>query len=501
LTVARFQRPPAPNAGYVDSLRLGQNCAANVSLPARRSSVSSGSALFSSSYYKRSPPWFQEWLIAGRAWARGALRESRSFRQVRAEIEKSQWLQPPEMQRMQADRITAMVRHAATTVPYYRELFLNLGLDASRMEFPRDLHQLPFLTKNDVRKAGMSLVAHNAQKPLVSVSTSGTTGSPVWFHQDLTSITRENAFIWRHLSWAGLKPGEPRAWIRGEPIVPPERVTAPYWRLNRADNMLMLSSLHLSDRNAPGYLEAMARFDPVVIQAYPSSISFLAAWMENRGTRYQGKSLRSVVTSSEMFDREQQEQVARVFGCQVMDWYGLVERVAAIGQCEHGRYHVMTDYSFVEFEPTEEEGLFEPVGTTFNNFSMPLLRYRCADLVRLASPDERCSCGRHMPLVTEIIGRTDDFIKLPDGRRMAACLAGNMFRGVTGILEGQIEQDAIDTLTIRVVPSVHYSPASAEQLLANARKRLGGAVACEVVVVDEIKRPARGKFKAVICRI
>jgi phenylacetate-CoA ligase len=460
-----------------------------------------GGALFSSSYYKHSPPWVQEWLIAARAWARGALRESRSFRQVRAEIEASQWLRPDEMARMQADRLTAMIRHAAVNVPYYRDLFRELDLDVSRMSFPRDLALLPSLTKADVRSAGMSLVAQNAHKPLVSVSTSGTTGSPVWFHQDLTSITRENAFIWRHLTWAGLRQGERRAWIRGEPVVPPERVTPPYWRLNRADNMLMLSSLHLSDRNAPGYLDALAKFDPVVIQAYPSSISFLANWMDNRGARYEGKSLRSVVTSSEMFDLDQREQVARVFGCKVMDWYGLVERVAAIGQCEHGRYHVTTDYSYVEFEPTEEEDLFEPVGTSFNNFSMPLLRYRCGDLVRLAPPDERCPCGRHMPLITEIIGRTDDFIKLPDGRRMAACLAGNMFRGVTGILEGQIEQDAIDTLTIRVVPSSHYSPASAAQLLANAHKRLGGAVACEVVVVDEIKRPARGKFKAAICRI
>jgi phenylacetate-CoA ligase len=457
--------------------------------------------MFTSWYYKRSPPWLQEWLIAGRAWARGALRESRTFRQVRAEIEQTQWLPPDQMKRMQAERLTAMVKHAAAAVPYYRDLFRERGLDPNKMEFPRDLHRLPYLTKADVRAAGMSLVAENARKPLVSGSTSGTTGSPAWFHQDLMSITRENAFIWRHLSWAGLNSGEKRAWIRGEPIVPPESNQEPYWRFNRADNMLMLSSLHLSDRNAPKYLDAIARFDPVIIQAYPSSISFLAAWMENRGTRYPGRSLRSIVTSSEMFDADQRAQVARMFGCKVMDWYGLVERVAAIGHCEHGNYHVMLDYSYVEFVPTEEEGLFEPVGTSFNNLAMPLLRYRCGDLVRLAPPDATCACGRAMPLVTEIIGRTDDFIKLPDGRRMAACLAGNMFRGVSGILEGQIEQDCIDMLTIRIVPSDHYSDASARQLIANAQKRLGGAVECQVVLVDEIKRPARGKFKAVICRI
>jgi len=40
-----------------------------------------------------------------------------------------------------------------------------------------------------------------------------------------------------------------------------------------------------------------------------------------------------------------------------------------------------------------------------------------------------------------------------------------------------------------------------QQLLENARKRLGSSVTCQVELVDEIRRPARGKFKAVICNI
>jgi phenylacetate-CoA ligase len=185
----------------------------------------------------------------------------------------------------------------------------------------------------------------------------------------------------------------------------------------------------------------------------------------------------------------------------VMDWYGLAERVAAFGMCEYGRYHVMSDYAYVEFIPTDLEGLVEPVGTGFNNRAMPLLRYRCGDLVRLAPPSETCGCGRQGPIVAEIIGRSDDFIKLPDGRRMAACLAGNMFRGVPGILEGQIQQDRLDMLTIRVVPSDEYTEASERVLISNAQARLGSGLACRVVVVKEIARTPRGKFKSVICSV
>lgn len=457
--------------------------------------------MFSSGYYKSAPPWLQDLLLSGRALGRKVARESGLFHRIRAELERSQHWTREEAALEQARRLTQVIRHAAQHVPYYRERFRTLGLDVAAMEFPRDLHRLPMLTKAEVRAAGRRLVAEDAGKPMISSSTSGTTGSPVWFHQDLNAVTREHAFIWRHLAWAGLCPGDRRAWLRGEPIVPSDRLEPPYWRRNYADNMLMLSSLHLSHRNAPQYLEALAKFDPVVLQAYPSSVSFLAAWMIENGKRYAGRSLKTVVTSSEMFDARQQEQVATAFCCKVMDWYGLAERVAAIGMCERGSYHVMMDYGFVEFIPTDFEGLMEPVATGFNNRAMPLVRYRCGDLVRLAPADATCRCGRHGPVVAEIIGRSDDYIKMPDGRRMAACLAGNMFRGVPGILEGQIQQERLDALTIRVVPSRDYTPASERVLLSNARARLGGTLACRVVVVDEIARTPRGKFKSVICSV
>jgi len=445
--------------------------------------------------------WLQDWLVSARALGRKWTLEGLEFERIRREISKSQRWTPEESALYQAKQLTQMVRHAAERVPFYRTRFSELGLDVRRMQFPRDLGHLPLLTKADLRAAGRSLIADDARKPLISGSTSGTTGSPLWVHQDLAAVIREHAFLWRHLQWAGLRPGARRAWLRGEPIVPASRLDPPYWRHNYADNMLMLSSLHLSNKNAPLYLQALAEFDPVVLQAYPSSVTFLAAWMLDHGVRYMGRSLKTIVTSSEMFDRRQQEQVATAFCCRVMDWYGLAERVAAMGMCERRRYHLVTDYSHVEFIPTEHAGLVEPVGTGFNNRAMPLLRYRCGDLVRLAPPEESCACGRPGPLIDEIIGRADDFITMPDGRRVAACLAGNIFRDIPGVLEGQIEQDRLDLLTIRIVPSEEYTEASERALLGNAQARLGGSVACQVVVVREISRTPRGKFKSVVCSV
>src|SRR6266513_227738 len=187
----------------------------------------------------------------------------------------------------------------------------------------------------DDRAAGKSLISERKQGPLFSGSTSGTTGAPLGLSQDLAAINRENAFIWRQLTWAGLHRGDRRAWMRGDMIVPATQEKPPYWRVNRAENMLMLSSYHLSESAAPSYLDSLARFDPVVIQAYPSSIGFLATWMLSAGVRYGGRSLRGIVASSETLSDIRRGEIERAFGCAVFNWYGQFERVAAIGTCEH----------------------------------------------------------------------------------------------------------------------------------------------------------------------
>ncbi len=119
----------------------------------------------------------------------------------------------------------------------------------------------------------------------------------------------------------------------------------------------------------------------------------------------------------------------------------------------------------VEMLPAED-GLFELVGTGFNNASMPLIGYRCGDLVRPAPSKERCACGRWFPLIERIVGRVDDSIKLPDGRSLGRL--DHLFKGVEGILEAQIRQDRLDALTIRVVPSGGFNGRTRETLQGNA---------------------------------
>jgi len=454
--------------------------------------------MFTSFAYRHSPIWAQELLTSAQSSLRNAMREGRTFETAAAQAHQSQWGSEQELRDFQSRKLRMIVESAARDVPYYRKKFQALGLDFEKLRFPEVVASLPLMTKADVREGGKSLISERKLGPLFSGSTSGTTGAPLSLYQDLPAINRENAFIWRQLSWAGLRRGERRAWMRGDMIVPAAQKKPPYWRVNRSENMLMLSSYHLSESAAPAYLDSLARFDPVVIQAYPSSIGFLAGWMLSAGSRYRGSSLRGIVTSSETLSDAQRREIESAFGCRVFDWYGHFERVAAIGICEKGRHHLLSDYSYVEMLPADD-GLFELVGTGFHNLSMPLIRYRCGDLVRPAPAKERCACGRSFPLIEQVIGRVDDPIKLADGRSVGRL--DHIFKGVEGILEAQIRQDRLDAITMLVVPSASFNERTRETLLNNARYRLGDGIALEIRLVDAIPRTRNGKFKGVVCNI
>ena len=451
-----------------------------------------------SALYRRAAPALQEHLLAAQSHLRVLLTEQTSLRRARQAIGESQWLAPERWQALQLEEARSLALHAARRVPYYRELFGRLGVDPLTWRSLDDLHALPELSRDDVIEAGASLLAEGGPWLRFKGSTSGTTGRAMLGWRDRASIAVEQAFVERQAAWAGYRPGERRAWLRGDPVVPAHQSDGPLWRLNRAENMLMLSSYHLSPGNGAAYIEALERFDPVLLQAYPSSISYLARWLEEHDRVYRGTALRGIVTSSETLSPADRQVIAERFGCRVFDWYGAFERVAAIGTCEHGNYHVLEDYGCVEFEPNGD-GTANLIGTGFGNRSMPLIRYRADDVVVPADPGYRCPCGRSFRVVERVLGRVDDVIRTPDGRHVV--MLDWIFAGLFGLMEAQVVQEKLDEVRIRIVAGGEFGFADEQALLARALERLGPRVRIRIERVAQIERTRNGKFRQIISRL
>jgi len=372
-----------------------------------------------------------------------------------------------------------------------RRLGVSVPPDATRLQTVPP--GAPLLTKTELRQHPERHVRPRRFGSLIrnTIRTSGTSGSPLTLVQSLGTVIREEGFVYRQLRWIGWQPGQRRAWIRGDIVCDDQPANGRYWCRDWVGNMLMMSSYHLSNATIGAYVAALEEFDPVVIHAYPSSIAALANWLNAAGRTYRGQRLRGVMTSSETLEPEVRAAVTRAFGVTVFDWYGQAERVSAIGTCEQGRYHLLTDYAGVELLP-REDGRSEVVGTSLNNTAMPLARYRTGDTVVQGSIDA-CPCGRVFPTVEAIIGRQERIITLPDGRMVARL--DRIFQGHDRqLVEGQVLYHGDARFTLRIVTADGFSAQDEAALVDKFLLRVPG-VQVAVQRMEAIPRGPNGKFE------
>ena len=196
-------------------------------------------------------------------------------------------------------------------------------------------------------------------------------------------------------------------------------------------------------------------------------------------------------TSSETLEPDVRGAVEEAFGAPVYDWYGQAERVVAIGTCERGNYHVLTDYGGVELLDLED-GSCELVGTTLNNPAMPLSRYRTGDRV-IPGNGAPCACGRVFPTVRAVIGRQERSVTLPDGRIVARL--DRVFQGhERGLIEGQVLYRGDARFLLRVVATEAFGAADEAALIDKFLLRVPG-VEVKVERVPAIARGPNGKYE------
>ncbi len=443
--------------------------------------------MFTNSIYQKSPVPIQNGLLSCRALIRKILREGKNQSTLLNDIQKNEF-DASIMESFIDTQLTHTLTQAIKHVPFYKHAMVSPT---------HKLADFPIINKSKIREKGDDFLADNHNGVIVSGATSGTTGTPLVIKQNMRSVIREQAFVARHLNWAGFKAGDKRAWIRGDMIVPLNQKEGPFWRYSWFENMIMLSSFHMSPNNLQGYIDAMVNYGTQIIQAYPSSIVTLAKHLDIHDQYYPGN-LKSIVTSSESLSQEDKQLIEKRFDCVVFDWYGLFERVAAIGSCEHGRYHILSDYSHLELIDVGD-GRHEIIGTNFNNDLQPLIRYRTGDHVYLSN-ETACPCGRVFPVIDRIEGRIGDYLLGEDGQKVH--ILNHIPKGVTGLIATQFIQNEPKIIEVQAVVNRDLFDEQQEHILIkNTKERLGQSMDISVTIVDQIQKTKNGKTRQAICRV
>jgi len=195
--------------------------------------------------------------------------------------------------------------------------------------------------------------------------------------------------------------------------------------------------------------------------------------------------------------------LCEAFRARPYEEFGAVENCVLATECERGRLHVNPDFGILEIldgagrpAPPGQPGRM--VCTGLANRTQPLIRYEIGDMGAWST--EPCPCGRsHLPVLEQIVGRLEDVIIGRDGR--ATVRFHGLFINLPNVLEGQVIQEELDRIRVRVVPRAELSAAEVETIRRRLADERLGPMHVEVEAVPHIERTERGKFRAVINRL
>ena len=198
--------------------------------------------------------------------------------------------------------------------------------------------------------------------------------------------------------------------------------------------------------------------------------------------------------------------MGEVFKVPVFDKYGSTETniIAHQSPAQSDVMCIQVENAHIEF--VSETGEPCPIGTegrilatTLNNYSMPLIRYQTSDL---ATPLEgTCPSGRGFPLMSPVIGRLADLIRMADGERVHPQIFSNLFSNFPSVQWFQVVQDSIGKLNITLLMG-HDSGTELEPTFTKMiNLRTNGKFEVSYSYIQEIPQTTTGKHKLCICNL
>ncbi len=396
-------------------------------------------------------------------------------------------------------RIAELLHIAAREVPYYRETWTAGQIESARQG---SLLGLPLLEKDPIRRNPISFVREGdrSRRELV-FQTSGSTGTPIASHFTVDEYRAGRAIREaRSNRWAGVSFDMPRATFSGRLVEPDPESKGPYYRYNAVEKQVYFSAFHVRKDTAKDYVEALHRHGTRWLTGYAVSFYLLGQFMLE--LNLSPPSLDSIITTSEKVTPEMRETMEAAFGCRVFEEYSTVENALFASECEKGSLHVSPDAGVIEIlrpdgTPCDAEEAGEVVTTSLLRKHQPLIRFRLGDIAAWAGA--QCSCGRAMPILREVVGRVEDVVVGPDGRKMVRF--HGVFVGLPSVRCGQIIQEDADCIRVLIETTADTNEDLEGEIAKRVKERLGGGVDVVVERVEEIPRGPGGKFKAVISKM
>lgn len=418
---------------------------------------------------------------------RSSLRTDREFASAEA-------LSAEQLADLGQARALAHARFAMEHSPFYRDYYTAHGIRLKDLQDPAVLSELPFTDKALVRENFARIATDEATPRSSSVSrTGGSTGLPLRLLRDDRFPAR--ALEWRLFRWWGVDPWANRAIITRHMLT--GRAKALHDLQWLPSRRVQLDAYRINDDTAREFARQWNSTQPQVLIGYGGGVLDTLRRLRRLGIELAPP--RAVGVTAAPLAPSVRREIEDEVGTPCYDHYRAAEVPWIAGECTHRTgLHVFADVRRVEILDDEDRAVAHGtegnvVVSDLTNRVFPMIRYRLGDISSLL-PD-LCGCGRALPRLGVISGRSSDALRLPNGTTIAGAL-GHIFDDTPyAVRQFEIEQAEDYSVVLRAIPSTEPDALrDIDAAFAKLRNATQGTVPVELELVDDIPQTG-GKMR------
>jgi len=375
---------------------------------------------------------------------------------------------------------------ARSSNAYYAQLFASVGFDTHKMTSFEDMGVLAVTTKGDIREHQSDFeVCASVCPHQVEMATGGSTGQSLKFSMSRDDQLRSVGVQMAGWHLAGYVLGDRFAIFAGASIA--KRDVVP-WRVSRSDlvlNRRQFSAADLDDERIAQYWDYIQRWRPAYLRGYPTAIAELCRHRPaGRSRPYRPQ---AVLTTSEMLIPSDRRIIEETLEAPVFDGWGLNDGGAAAYECrQHAGMHVDTTRSYVEIVDEKGQPVWGTPGrvvvTSLTNKAFPFVRYDTGDMGVLEW--RNCQCGRTGLMLMQILGRSNDTLKLGDVRISPTSVTCFLLGPLEHLRRHHVVQDAPLHITVTLDVEEGFDKRAAEEAVT-----LGFTSRCPAVSITFVYAP------------
>ncbi len=419
------------------------------------------------------------------------------------ELEQSQWLPREQLEQLQMQKLQRLLISALQHCPWHAERIKASGLDLSSPLVLTDFQKLPTMDKADAAINLDRLVWREVPGGAFRYNTGGSSGKPLIFYYGRQRQASDAAARMRARRWWGVEPGEREVYLWGAPVELSKTDRIKTLR-DRLVNQLVLNAFDMSAAHMDAYIQAIQSWQPRCVYGYASSVALLAAHAKERGIRIMLPKLRVVCTTGEPLFPHQRSLIQEVFGVPVANEFGSRDIGFTAHETPHGQMLLTSESILLEVldsnnQPVKPGEVGEAVMSGLCSEAQPFIRYRTGDLVRLG--EESCRDGRGLHVISEVMGRSTDFLVKSDGTIMHALAGIYVLRAVEGVAEFKLIQHELRELEVLVVRNIKWREEALRKIEMGLKERMGEDMNIQIRLVDNIAPEASGKHRYVVSHV